>query len=308
MDSLRRILAEMYKYALSHSSRFILHLFINTSSNMLLIKSLLVLCTATAVLASDSFDAVSSVGYYNGADLSDHDATGESVFNDRKNRGSAVASILHHCASAADFKPAELGVHIRPWVYTEFVRQLSSFPALKRNVSEVVRLDLIGTKTQLMGEIKYIYDNFGEEEDHPVDHQVAKNFVRLIPKTLGPDQKRWLLSQVGIYKVRGADKYRIELARVALELSEDPKTRKVKIDEQRTTLSRDVYLVKTQWITEHAKILAEKLRTVNVEQAVAFLTTKAKRHDELFEQQVSFCEDLNEEQYEFYGRSRFNLQ
>ncbi|KAF9958199.1 hypothetical protein BGZ70_009287, partial [Mortierella alpina] len=231
------------------------------------------------------------------------------VFTDRKNRGSALASVVQHCANSANFKPAELGVHISPSYYTEFVLLLSSFPALKKTASEVVGLDLIGTKKQLVGEIKYLYDQFDKEEDYPVDRQVAKNFGRLIPKTLDhPDQKRWLLSQVGIYKVRYADKYRIELARVTLRLSEDSKTRKVKIDEQRTTLSRDVFTVNTQWITEHAELLAERLKTVNVEQAVAFLTTKARRHEDLFEEQVFFCDDSEKTQYDFYGRSRFNLQ
>lgn len=249
------------------------------------------------------------MGYFSGVDTSDHDATGVPVFTDRKNHGSAVASIVQHCAAFNNFKPAELGVDVAPWTYEYFVRLLDMFPSLTKTASEVVRLDLIGTTDQLVEEIEYVYDNFEKEETYPVDTQVAQNFRRLIPKTLDyPEQNNWLLSQVAIHQGRDFDKYRIELTRVTLLLSENKETGEAVIEEQSTTFSREVFTVDTDWITDNAEFLANEVKTVSVEAATSYLTTKASRRDELFDQQVSFCERPEQKQYGFYGRSRFNLQ
>ncbi|KAF9960015.1 hypothetical protein BGZ72_008214 [Mortierella alpina] len=276
---------------------------------MLLIKSLLALCTATVILASDNFDALSSVGYFSGDDLSDHAATGLPVFSDRRNHAKAVASIVQYWADFTNFRPAQQGVIADPGFYSYFIVMLENNSALKKTASEVAQIDLIGTKKQLVGEIEYYFENLDKEIDYPFDPKIAKNFGKLVPKTLkGPDQKHWLLNQVAIYKAHSADEYRIEVARVKLRMSENTKTGKAEIAEQRAIFLRDVFTVDTDWLIEHAEDLAKGIETVNVEEAVAFLTTKAPRRDEVFNQQVSFCEEPEKKQYEFFGRSRFILQ
>ena len=131
----------------------------------------------------------------------------------------------------------------------------------------------------------------------------------MVPKTLDdPDQKHWLLNQVAIYKAHSADEYRIELTRVKLQLNKNTETGKAEIAEQRAIFLRDVFTVDTHWLIKNAEDLAKEVKTVNVKRATAFLTTRAPRRDEVFDQQVSFCEEPEKKQYEFFGRSRFTLQ
>ncbi|KAF9925900.1 hypothetical protein BGZ75_005564 [Mortierella antarctica] len=278
---------------------------------MLLIKSILVLCTATAVLAKDRFDAFASIGYLSGYDISDPKATGSDVFFHRKNRGSAVASIVQHLANVSDFRPAEQGVDIDPSTFTQFIRGLVKFPGFEKTENQIVRLDLTGPVDQLVSEVQYIFDILEKDEDYPVDSQIAENFRLLVPKYLqNANQNRWLLNQVAIHKVRYFDKLRVELTRVTLWIKEDKKTNLAYIPDQVATLSRDVFTVDTHWITDNAESLAERIDTVTVEQALAGLTTKLPRREGFVDDQtlVWDMEEEKEEQCEFFGRSRFNLQ
>ncbi|KAF9572380.1 hypothetical protein EC968_009954 [Mortierella alpina] len=276
---------------------------------MLLIKSLLILCTATAVLASDSFDAVSSVGYFGGGDDSDLDATGLPVFTERKNRGSATATIVQHCADFTDLKPSQMGVNIPSWSYDYFVHKLDVFTPLEKTFSVVKKLELIGSVKHFVRQIERTYYDFDKEDGYPFDRQVIKNFGDLVPWKLDhPKQNRWLLNQVAIRKASNSDDYRIELVRVTLQMSEDPRTGRARIDAQDATFSRDVYTVDFDWITEHAELMADELDTANLAQATLFLTTKVPDNDGPFDQQESFCEEPEKKLHEFYGRSRFHLQ
>ncbi|KAF9572379.1 hypothetical protein EC968_009953 [Mortierella alpina] len=277
---------------------------------MLLIKSLLVICTATAVLAKDRFNAISSIGYLSGYDISDPDAHGYPVFHNRKNRVSAVAAIVQHLANVSDFTPAEKGYDLKPDTLTKFIRGLVKYPALKKTENQIVRLDLTGPVDQLVQEVQYIFDILEKDEDYPVDPQIANNFRLLIPKYLQyKDQNRWLLNQVAIHKVRYFDKLRIELTRVTLWIQEDKETQLAYIPDQVATLSRDVFTVDTQWITDHAEELAEEIDTVSVEQALTAFTTKRPRREGYVDDH-DFCEmaEENENQYPLFGRSRFLLQ
>ncbi|KAF9958200.1 hypothetical protein BGZ70_009288 [Mortierella alpina] len=269
---------------------------------------------STAVLAKDRFDAISSIGYLSGYDVSDPEAHGSDVFYHRKNRVSAVASIVQHLANVSDYRPAEKSLDIDPASFTRFFGKLVQFPAFKKTEHQIVRLSLKGPVDQLVEEIQYILkDVIDPVEDYPVDPQIAENFRRLLPRYLqNKDQNFWLLNQVAIQKVRYFDKLRIELTRVTLWIKENKKTSLAYIPEQEATLSRDVFTVDTEWITEHAEELAKKIETVNVEQALSGLTTKAPRR-EGFVDDRSLCEmveeeEEEEEEYAFFGRSRFNLQ
>ncbi|KAF9960016.1 hypothetical protein BGZ72_008215 [Mortierella alpina] len=276
---------------------------------MLLIKSLLVLCTATAVLAKDRFDAISSIGYFSGQDISDPEDTGYPVFARRRNSGSAVASIVQRIANISDFRPAKEGYDLEPSTYGKFIYGLVNYPALQKTENLIVRLDLTGPVDQLVKEIQYIFDILEKDEDYPFDSQIANNFRKLVPTYLkNKDQYRWLLNQVAIHKVQYFDKLRIELTRVTLKMAEDKETGLAYIPEQVATLSRDVFTVDTKWIHDHATKLSEEIDTVTVEQALTALTTRAHRR-EGFVDDRSFCEmSEKKEEYEFFGRSRFNLQ
>ncbi|CAO3566691.1 unnamed protein product [Mortierella alpina] len=283
---------------------------------MLLFKSLLVLCAATAVLAKERFNAISSLGYLSGYDVSDPEAHGKDVFYHRKNRVSAVASIVQHLANVSDYRPAEKSLDIDPASFTRFFARLVQSPAFEKTENQIVRLDLRGTVDQLIEEVRYILEDVIDPvEDYPVDPMISNNFRKLLPKYLQhKDQSFWLLNQIAIQKVRYFDKLRIELTRVTLWIKETKKDKLAYIPEQVATLSRDVFTVNTKWITEHAEELAETIETVNVEQALSGLTTRAPRR-EGFVDDRSFCEMIEEEEeeeeeeaYELFGRSRFNLQ
>ncbi|KAG0199790.1 hypothetical protein BGX28_007001 [Mortierella sp. GBA30] len=269
---------------------------------MLLIKSILVLCAATAVLAKDRFDAVSSLGYFSGQDISDHGAKGLPVFKDRKNRASAVASIVEYCADKADFLPSEYGVEVAPSAYTEFFKNIATFPALFKTDAKTTKIELDGTIEQLVNEIQLVYEEFqDEDEDYPFDDQIPRNFRRLLPATLpDPNQHRWLLSQVVIQKVQYFDKYRVEIARVALKLSKGEDGAAL-IDEQTATFSRNVYMVDTHYIQNNAEALAYFLPITNVDDLNKFLTTKKSGLWGSLPEE----ESCDEREDSFFGRNRF---
>lgn len=197
-----------------------------------------------------------------------------------------------------------------PASYSKFIYGLVKNPALKKTENQIVRLDLKGSTSQLVEEVDYILSKVIEkDEDYPVDSQISENFRKLVPKHLKyPDQNRWLLNQVAIHKVRYFDKLRIEITRVTLWVLEGKKTKDAYIPEQVATLSRDVFTVDTAYITEHAKELAEEIDTVTVEQALTALTTKNQRREGFVDGDELYCPMAEKKEYEFYGRSRFQLQ
>ncbi|KAF9958201.1 hypothetical protein BGZ70_009289 [Mortierella alpina] len=178
-------------------------------------------------------------------------------------------------------------------------------------------MNLTGSVSQLVEQIEESLSDIDPPEDnYPEDPWTAEHFRRMVPHYLqSKDQNRWLLNHISIQKVRYFDKVRIVVIRVKLWIKEDEKTGLAYVPEQETSLVRNVLTVDSHWITEQAEALAEDIETVNVEQALLGLTTTFPRREGYVDDR-SFCEMIEEEeeaeeqeeQYEFFGRSRFNLQ
>ncbi|GJJ72045.1 hypothetical protein EMPS_04402 [Entomortierella parvispora] len=183
---------------------------------MLLIKSLLVLCSAAVVFARNSGGAVASGAIFFGEDTTDSSANPYDIYANPKNHASAVSSVLVFSAKSVNFQPSaqypkDLGSH-----YDDFVRKVSTFPGFTAEQLDDNTIPLDGSLDQFE---KAIVD---ANPDYPHQKKVASNLRELFLKRVDDDEgNEWILSLVVIDKPEGNNLVKAGIISVILTIEFD---------------------------------------------------------------------------------------
>ncbi|KAF8942491.1 hypothetical protein BGZ47_006421 [Haplosporangium gracile] len=92
---------------------------------MLLIKTVALLCSATAAMAAN---AVISGAILVGEDITNYSVDAAEIFRDPNNHASAAASILIYSAKSTDFSPATGEPKSLGHTLDAFVHKVATFP------------------------------------------------------------------------------------------------------------------------------------------------------------------------------------
>ncbi|KAF9149188.1 hypothetical protein BG015_009036 [Linnemannia schmuckeri] len=218
---------------------------------MLLIKTVALLCSATAAMAAN---AVISGAMFMGEDTTDYSADPAEIFRDPNNHAGAAASILVYSAKSADFSPATQEPKSLIQSLDAFVQKASSFPGFLSTAALDTSLTLNGSFTQFEKVIR----------DQLKDPHTARAFRDLIPGYI-QDQSLtdWVLSLVVLTKPEDSDTVNIRFARVPLTIESD-KTNTAYIPKQKARLIVADYNVLTNFFISNADKLAGIMKIVHV--------------------------------------------
>lgn len=241
---------------------------------MLLVKALLLVCSATAVLAGTRIDAIVSGACMVGRDTSE-ETTGEEVFKDPRNHVTAVASILRHSADRNQFQPRQKGVITDPKVYQAFIKDIYNFPGFHAHQTEMERLELQGDHEQFKREIAKKY-----KTDRNDPWKIAVAFERLLPHNLEHDSQEWLLNYVvlntqGRSGSGGQKDVSVEISSVMLKLTKDQNDR-VKIKRQTAEMRINMFTVDKEYLKNHSNSLSQRIRTMDARKALRELSSNGQ--------------------------------
>ncbi|KAF9119863.1 hypothetical protein BGX30_003573, partial [Mortierella sp. GBA39] len=151
---------------------------------MLLIKTVALLCSATAVMAAN---AVVSGAIFEGYDTTDQSASNTDIFKDVTNHAAAAASILVFSANSANFHPASQEPKALGQNLDQFVSKASTFPGFLSTQIIDQNLALNGSLTQFEKIIR-------EHLNNPL---TARAFRDLIPGYIQDKSlTEWILSLI----------------------------------------------------------------------------------------------------------------
>ncbi|KAF9964395.1 hypothetical protein BGZ70_006537 [Mortierella alpina] len=234
---------------------------------MIALRSLLVVCSVLIVVVQARYDALVSGAIFVGKDTSFPEDDSTIIFKDPSNHPAAVTSLLWALAKESDFVPSEFDVITDPWLYRKFERQLLDFPGFKTSEISQRPLDLDGTPHQFSSQIRSNFDTRYAET-------IAKSFWSQIPGyVMKPSFRRWLTSQIIIYKDTHSDEITFEVAEIILRLSRD-ESGLAMIDRQRATLTRTFFTVDTATLVNNADDLARSVPIVGIHEFIKHMTTK----------------------------------
>ncbi|KAF9960007.1 hypothetical protein BGZ72_008206 [Mortierella alpina] len=234
---------------------------------MVALKPLLILCSVIVVAVQARYDALVSGAIFVGKDTSFPEDDSTIIFKDPSNHPAAVTSLLWTLAKESNFIPSEFDVITDPWLYRKFERTLLDFPGFKASEITQRPLDLDGTPSQFSSQIRSNFDARYAET-------IARSFWSQIPGyVMKPSFRRWLTSQIIIYKDTDSDEITFEVAEVILTLSRD-QSGLAMIDRQRATLTRTFYTVDTATLVENAEDLAKSVPIVGIHDFIKHMTTK----------------------------------
>ncbi|KAI9241291.1 MAG: hypothetical protein BYD32DRAFT_406429 [Podila humilis] len=259
---------------------------------MLLIKSVLVLCSAVAVLAQRhayaGADAVASAALFFGKDTTES-LDPLKIFKDPINHATAASSVLAFSAELAGFKPSEKSAASLTDTLPEFMKKVTSFPGfilVSSSESAPVHLKDHTTAEEFENMIRNLLE---------VDHsgKIALKLAELLPLDLDYEEatrlKNWILNLVVLDKPKGSDKVSIQLVYVPLSIAFDkePKTcsgptptPEAYIPEQTTKILLSKLDVDPSFLAAHAESLVDRLPIVDVERTIALLTSPARNGPE----------------------------
>ncbi|KAG0226103.1 hypothetical protein BGW42_003928 [Actinomortierella wolfii] len=234
---------------------------------MHLIKTLVVLCSVAATLASAASDALVSGAAFAGKDTTNPNAHGHDIFADPQNHAAAVASIVEKSAMMAAFTPASLPPKTLVQAYDGFVAKVSTFPGFYPGQVLDQSLGLNGSVFQFEQAIR-------NADDHITNLPlIARSLRDLLPGYI-PDRslQKWDLSLVLFEQPAGSDQVSLKLARVTLDIHTD-KTHTSIIPKQNARLVIATYSVNSGWIVGNADRLAEMIETRSVDTVIDFFTS-----------------------------------
>ncbi|KFH72846.1 hypothetical protein MVEG_00071 [Podila verticillata NRRL 6337] len=255
---------------------------------MLLIKSVLVLCSAVAVLAQRhayaGADAVASSALFFGEDTTES-LDPLKIFKDPINHATAASSILAFSAEKTGFKPSEKSAESLADTLPEFMKRISTFPGfilVSSSESAPVQLKDHTTAEEFENKIRFMFGG-----DH--SGKIAFKLAELLPLDLDYEEatrlKNWILGLVVIDKPMGSDKVSIQLVSMKLSIAFDkePKTcsgptptPEAYIPEQGVKILVSKLDVNSSFLTAYAESLVGMLPIVDVEHMIALLTSPAR--------------------------------
>ncbi|KAF9126343.1 hypothetical protein BG015_004737 [Linnemannia schmuckeri] len=226
---------------------------------MLLIKTVALLCSATAAMAAS---AVISGAIFVGEDTTDYSADPAEIFRDPSNHAAAAASILVYSAKTTDFSPATQEPKSLGRSLDAFVQKAATFPGFVVIQASDRSLTLNGSLTQFEKAIR-------EQLDDPL---TARAFRDLIPGYI-QDQSLtdWILSLIVVTKPEYSDTVNIRLARVALTIESEGQT--AYIPEQQAQLIVADHQVNAGILLANADMFANRIAIVSVRDFIDYFAS-----------------------------------
>ncbi|KAG0328085.1 hypothetical protein BGZ99_006258 [Dissophora globulifera] len=241
---------------------------------MLLIKSILLLCSVATALAQTEYDALVSTAVFVGKDTTVSSAAAVEIFNQPKNHPAALASILYKLADDSRLRPYHKDVLTDSSAYHQFLDKVESFPGFKESRHVYTRFDLEDVDLYSFGyrvSGKYIPNIMPA-------NRAALNFQRLIPQQLeSPAPRNWLLNQIIVRSDGHGEEIQFEVAYIQMMLTREA-TGATKIDTQSLRLEQVVYTVDSNWLIKNAEELSQDYyEIVQIDKFVELLSTN-QRH------------------------------
>ncbi|GJJ71074.1 hypothetical protein EMPS_03424 [Entomortierella parvispora] len=240
---------------------------------MLVIKSILLLCSAAVVLARTNIQAVVSDAIFVGENTVDDSASPLEIFSDSKNHAEVVSSVLVFSADRANFQPASQPAKSLALNLREFIEKASTFPGFIMERSEQESLPLNGSLTQ--------FEKVVREAGIAQPHQalVARSLRDMIPGYIvNEDVDEWKLSLIVIDKPKGADVAYVNFVRVDVSIDAD-KTGTTFIPEQAAGVSSVVIRTNLSYLVEYAEKLSSLIPITNVRDALVFFASPKVESD-----------------------------
>ncbi|KAF9536847.1 hypothetical protein EC957_009522 [Mortierella hygrophila] len=176
---------------------------------MLLIKTVALLCSATAAMAAS---AVVSGAIFDGYDTTDQSASNVDIYRNPENHAAAAASVLVFSGNAVDFHPASQEPKALGQSLGAFVSKASAFPGFLLTSTVEQNLALNGSLTQFEKIIR-------EKLNDPL---TARAFRDLVPGYIQDKSlKEWILSLIVLSKPEGSDTVNLKLIHVSLIIHSD---------------------------------------------------------------------------------------
>ncbi|KAF9962686.1 hypothetical protein BGZ70_007973 [Mortierella alpina] len=234
---------------------------------MLLIKSLVVLCSAAVVTARlFPYDAVATGALLLGKDTTDPNAPPRDVYSESRNHAMAVASVVVHAANLVSFDPS--GQLSYGDTYSRFKEKATTFPAFIREFERSKELKFSGHH-ELRQKVADIYDEFVPGGE---GLKVAVIVTDVVGNHLeDPRPKHWGFTTIVICQLESS----VQLGLVELSVRGGSSLETVNHRESDHTaiLTVSNYLVIPQVFQGNADSLAQKISKVTIANFMEFFTT-----------------------------------
>ncbi|KAG0259052.1 hypothetical protein DFQ27_004251 [Actinomortierella ambigua] len=241
----------------------------------MLIKSLVVLCSAVVVMAKAPVNAVISGALLIGLDTTNPRASGSDIFRYQENQITALASIAMASARSANFRPAEMPPKILIHYFEHFVQRLTTSPGIHRSHTSDHTIDLNGSLIQLEKAIRELGDKSDDDSAYRLA-VIARGLRDLVPGYDADEPvKTWLLNLLALDNrqvMHRRGNVTFTLARVVLNIKAD-KSHTTHIPEQSAKLTVSTYEVDSKYLQDNADRLATVVPLYNVPAAMAQLTS-----------------------------------
>ncbi|KAF9097004.1 hypothetical protein BGX23_010047 [Mortierella sp. AD031] len=265
---------------------------------MLLIKSLLLVCSAAAVMVQGSPNAIISGAIFVGDDTTNPDASPVDIFKRPENHAAAAASILVYSATAANYRPSEQSPPSLLSGFDAFVKKASSFPGFtprdQSNTNVFLNQSLIGLE-------KAVREQLGHSPDGPI---IARSLRDLFPGVVEDSSlKEWILSLIVVGKPENSDTVSLNFVRLALKIGSD-KTHTTYIPEQHAPLATFELLVNPSVLNINAEKFAEVIPIVKVPSFIAYFASPKVIEGEPEEGLLLSSSSCRQEPRPFFSRAQ----
>ncbi|KAF9538828.1 hypothetical protein EC957_006176 [Mortierella hygrophila] len=226
---------------------------------MLLIKTVALLCSATAVMAANS---VASGAIFVGKDTSDSSASPIDVYSNPSNHATAAASVLVFAAKSVNFHPSSQEPKALGQNLEQFQTKVTSFPGFVLQDIQDYFLGLDGSLTQFEKTI-------GEQLDDP---NIARALRGLVPDNVEDQSSTdWVLSLIVLSKPAGTNTVNVKLVQVSLIISSDGNTATIPEQSARLVVS-DLQVAERVFVL-NAETFADRIPTTSVSDFINFFTS-----------------------------------
>ncbi|KAG0201555.1 hypothetical protein BGX28_005673 [Mortierella sp. GBA30] len=221
------------------------------------------------------YDALYSRALFIGKDISNPYQVGVDTFKEPRNHPTAIASVILHVTSLVDFKPRDSVVITDRDVFSRFESMVSELSVFELVENQEELLNLTGERSQFARETYKKYNS-----SHATT--IAKSFQDLVPSSLISNSWHdFLLSQVIMDKADESNDIKVEIASMALSISEKS-TGQAVIDRQKATLIRKKFRVISKDLIEHAEEWGERVYIHDVSTFHERLTSNREKGHPIF--------------------------
>ncbi|KAG0074845.1 hypothetical protein BGZ93_001477 [Podila epicladia] len=247
---------------------------------MILIKSLLVLCSAAAVMARGRADAVMSAALFFGEDTTESFDPVD-IFRNPINHATAAASALVFSAEETGYWPNKKSAKSLALVHDDFVQKATTFPGFTLQFFREANLPLKNNTTvqEFEQAIREPYSGL------PHIQKIAFKFASLVPLYQENESlKNWTLSLVVLDKPQGSNTVRVQFGRVDFSIAFDHTCTNTKayIPQQQASAVLAEYVINVSYLSAYAEQMANMIPIVDVEHKIAFFASPESDADRPF--------------------------